>query len=47
MNAQQLATALTFRRPIKYVQPDEMQDPKRLIDAWEIWKYEATKDMKK
>jgi HCOMODA/2-hydroxy-3-carboxy-muconic semialdehyde decarboxylase len=47
MNAQQLATALTFRRPIKYVQPDEMQDPKRLIDAWEIWKYEATKDMNK
>ncbi len=46
-NAQQLATALTFRRPIKYVQPDEMQDPKRLIDAWEIWKYEATKDMNK
>jgi len=47
MTADQLATALTFRRPIKYVQPDEMQDPKRLIDAWEIWKYEATKDMKK
>ena len=47
VNAQQLATALSFRRPIKYVQPDEMQDPKRLIDAWEIWKQEAMQDMKK
>lgn len=44
VNAQQLAVALSFRRPIKYVQPDEVQDPKRLEDAWEVWKTQAMKD---
>ncbi len=41
VNAQQLATALSFGRPIKYVEPDEAQDPKRLNDSWEVWKTEA------
>jgi len=41
VNAQQLATALSFRRPIKYVQPDERQDPQRLGDSWEVWKAQA------
>ena len=44
MNAQQLATALSFKRPITFVAPDEAQDPKRLDDAWEVWKREAMKD---
>ena len=35
INAQQLAIALSFKRPIKYIAPDEMQDPKRLDDSWE------------
>jgi ribulose-5-phosphate 4-epimerase/fuculose-1-phosphate aldolase len=43
VNAQQLATALSFRRPITYVSPDESQDPKRLGDAWDVWKAEARK----
>jgi len=38
VNARQLATALSFKRPIKYVQPDEAQDPARLGDSWEVWK---------
>jgi HCOMODA/2-hydroxy-3-carboxy-muconic semialdehyde decarboxylase len=41
VNARQLATALSFRRPVKYVEPDEAQDPKRLGDSWEVWKAEA------
>ena len=41
VNAQQLATALSFNRPIKYVEPDEAQDPKRLGDSWDVWKAEA------
>jgi ribulose-5-phosphate 4-epimerase/fuculose-1-phosphate aldolase len=41
VNAQQLATALSFGRPITYVSEDEAQDPARLIDAWEVWKREA------
>jgi ribulose-5-phosphate 4-epimerase/fuculose-1-phosphate aldolase len=41
VNAQQLATALSFGRPIKYVEPDEAQDPKRLGDSWDVWKHEA------
>ena len=41
VNAQQLATALSFRRPIKYVTEDEAQDPKRLGDSWDVWKAEA------
>ena len=43
VNAQQLATALSFRRPIKYVTEDEAQDPKRLGDSWDVWKAEAMK----
>jgi HCOMODA/2-hydroxy-3-carboxy-muconic semialdehyde decarboxylase len=41
VNAKQLATALSFNRPIKYVEPDEAQDPARLNDSWEVWKAEA------
>jgi len=41
INAQQLATALSFRRPIKYVEPDEAQAPKRLHDSWDAWKAQA------
>ena len=41
VNAQQLAIALSFRRPIKYVQPDERQDPQRLGDSWDVWKAQA------
>jgi ribulose-5-phosphate 4-epimerase/fuculose-1-phosphate aldolase len=41
VNARQLATALSFKRPIKYVQPDEAQDPARLGDSWEVWKSEV------
>jgi ribulose-5-phosphate 4-epimerase/fuculose-1-phosphate aldolase len=41
VNAQQLMTALSFKRPITFIAPDEAQDPKRLDDAWELWKSEA------
>jgi ribulose-5-phosphate 4-epimerase/fuculose-1-phosphate aldolase len=41
VNAQQLATALSFKRPITFISPDEAQDPKRLDDAWEVWKNEV------
>ena len=41
VNAQQLATALSFRRPIKYVALDEMLDPQRLGDSWDVWKNEV------
>lgn len=44
VNAQQLATALSFDRPITFIAPDEAHDPKRLIDAWEVWKRAAMKD---
>jgi len=44
VNARQLATALSFKRPIKYVQPDEAQDPARLGDSWEVWKSEVATD---
>lgn len=44
VNAQQLAIALSFKRPITFVAPDEVQDPKRLDDSWEVWKTEAMKD---
>jgi hypothetical protein len=43
INARQLATALAFKRPITFVAPDEVHDPKRLDDAWEVWKSEAMK----
>jgi ribulose-5-phosphate 4-epimerase/fuculose-1-phosphate aldolase len=43
LNARQLATALSFNRPITFIAPDESQDPKRLDDAWEVWKFEAMK----
>ncbi len=35
VNAQQLAIALSFNRPITFVAPDEEQDPARLGDSWE------------
>jgi HCOMODA/2-hydroxy-3-carboxy-muconic semialdehyde decarboxylase len=41
VNAQQLAIALSFKRPITFIAPDEAQDPKRLDDSWEVWKAEA------
>jgi HCOMODA/2-hydroxy-3-carboxy-muconic semialdehyde decarboxylase len=41
VNARQLVTALSFKRPITYVSPDEAQDPKRLDDAWEVWANEV------
>jgi hypothetical protein len=41
VNAQQLATALSFRRPIKYIEMDEVLDPQRLGDSWDVWKHEA------
>ncbi len=44
INAQQLAMALSFKRPITFIAPDELQDPKRLDDAWEVWQSEAMKD---
>jgi ribulose-5-phosphate 4-epimerase/fuculose-1-phosphate aldolase len=44
INARQLATALSFKRPITFIAPDEASDPKRLDDAWEVWKSEATRD---
>ena len=40
INAKQLATALSFNRPITFIAADEAQDPKRLDDAWEAWKAE-------
>jgi ribulose-5-phosphate 4-epimerase/fuculose-1-phosphate aldolase len=43
INAQQLTVALSFGRPIKYIQPDEAQDPKRLNDAWDVWKAQAAR----
>lgn len=43
VNAQQLATARSFGRPITFLQPDEAQDPARLGDSWELWKHEAMK----
>src|SRR5258708_11777754 len=35
INAQQLVTALSFRRPIKYIEMDEILDPQRLGDSWD------------
>jgi ribulose-5-phosphate 4-epimerase/fuculose-1-phosphate aldolase len=37
-NARQLAMALSFGRPIRFVEPDEAHDPARLDDAWEAWR---------
>ncbi len=45
INAQQLAMALTLKGPITYVSPDEVQDPKRLDDAWAVWKSETEAEM--
>jgi ribulose-5-phosphate 4-epimerase/fuculose-1-phosphate aldolase len=45
VNAQQLAVALSFKRPIKYVMPDETQDPARLGDSWDVWKSEVKGEM--
>ncbi|HEY8579679.1 MAG TPA: class II aldolase/adducin family protein, partial [Beijerinckiaceae bacterium] len=44
INARQLATALSFHRPITFIAPDEAMEPKRLDDAWEAWKAEAMQD---
>ena len=44
INARQLVTALSFKRPITFIAPDESQDPNRLDDAWEIWKIDAMPD---
>jgi HCOMODA/2-hydroxy-3-carboxy-muconic semialdehyde decarboxylase len=41
VNARQLSTALSFRKPIKYIELDEVLDPQRLGDSWEVWKREA------
>src|SRR6185312_128304 len=41
VNARQLSTALSFRKPIKYIEPDEILDPQRLGDSWEVWKRDA------
>ena len=41
VNARQLSTALSFRKPIKYIELDEVLDPQRLGDSWEVWKKEA------
>jgi HCOMODA/2-hydroxy-3-carboxy-muconic semialdehyde decarboxylase len=43
INAQQLAVARSFNRPITFLTPDEAQDPARLGDSWELWKHEALK----
>lgn len=43
INAQQLAVARSFNRPITFLAPDEAQDPTRLGDSWELWKHEAMK----
>jgi HCOMODA/2-hydroxy-3-carboxy-muconic semialdehyde decarboxylase len=43
INAQQLATARSFNRPIIFLAPDEAEDPARLGDSWELWKHEALK----
>jgi ribulose-5-phosphate 4-epimerase/fuculose-1-phosphate aldolase len=45
INAQQLAVALSFRRPITFIAPDESQDPKRLDDSWEVWKSEVAAEL--
>ncbi len=44
INAKQLAVALSFGKPVRYVEPHEAQDPKRLTDAWEVWKAEAMRE---
>lgn len=41
INAQQLATARSFGRPIRYLAPEEAHDPARLDDAWELWRKEV------
>ena len=45
VNAQQLATARSFGRPIQFIAPDEVQDPKRVDDAWELWKSEVVDEL--
>lgn len=42
INAQQLMAALRLKGPVKFIAPDEAQDPKRLDDAWELWKSEVS-----
>jgi HCOMODA/2-hydroxy-3-carboxy-muconic semialdehyde decarboxylase len=47
VNAKQLALARSFGRPITFIAPDEAQDPKRVDDAWEVWKSEVIVDLKR
>jgi ribulose-5-phosphate 4-epimerase/fuculose-1-phosphate aldolase len=47
VNAKQLALARSFGRPITFIAPDEAQDPKRVDDAWEVWKSEVIAEMKR
>ena len=44
VNARQLVTALSFDRPITFIAPDEVHDPVRLDDAWQVWKTQAMKE---
>lgn len=41
VNARQLVTALSLGRPITFISPDEVMEPKRLDDAWEVWRSEV------
>lgn len=41
INAKQLATTLSFGKPIKYIELDEVLDPQRLGDSWDVWKHDA------
>ncbi|MFN3889637.1 MAG: class II aldolase/adducin family protein [Beijerinckiaceae bacterium] len=45
VNAKQLAIARSFNRPITYIAPDEAHEPKRLDDAWEVWRNEVVDDI--
>ena len=45
VNAMQLVIARSFDRPITYLAPDEAHEPKRLDDAWEVWREEVIADL--
>ena len=45
INAQQLAIAYSFGKPIQFIADDEAGDPQRLNDSWDVWKAQAMKDM--
>lgn len=44
VNAQQLALALSFRRPITALSPEEAIEPQRLDDAWEQWRWMVARE---